>query len=473
MDAPLTEFQQVLQWLGFEDQGHRDSLEDELRDLASMSDMTYKDISELQSSYAKRTIAEGRIHFGMNRTKRLKALIDWIHDLERIGESPHIDEHNEDSFLEALQQSSNRATIRQVDEETMSARAKEAAPGNLTGETMWEKWETKLTNMLSIQVGVFGVPLAYVIRESDVPDPDASFDTFVEKCIANCPLEGPKYEADARMVHQIIMSYTTGETAEQWLKPHAKKANGRLDMKALRDYYRGEGNQTRRVSDAEKLRDTLHYKSEGAMPFAAFLSKCQKMFNMFEESKEPYTEAAKLRFLFEKVQNAELRPAIESLKAGLVNNSDAYTFTSASNHLAAQVKPRTTRGLSAVGADLSRAEIMKDGKIFTGYYRNWTSIKPDNQKLVIAERERLGARPGNNKKGGKREKNSLKAQVKALRKKNDKQKAYISSLKRGSNSSEESASSSNESVTNDAGNAFGGRHEKTKKKAKQNKTNRH
>ena len=105
MDAPLTEFQQVLQWLGFDDQDQRDSLEGELTDLASMSDITYKDISELQSSYAKRTIAEGQIHFGMNRTKRLKSLIDWIHNLERIGETPHNDEHDEHSFLEALQQS--------------------------------------------------------------------------------------------------------------------------------------------------------------------------------------------------------------------------------------------------------------------------------------------------------------------------------------------------------------------------------
>jgi hypothetical protein len=78
MEAPLTQFQQVLAWIGFDNQAHRDSLEQELGSLSSMGELTHKDIRDLRSSYASRTAAEGRMYFGMNRTKRLQALTDWV-----------------------------------------------------------------------------------------------------------------------------------------------------------------------------------------------------------------------------------------------------------------------------------------------------------------------------------------------------------------------------------------------------------
>lgn len=461
-NAPLNPMQQVMEWIGFDIPAQRDALAQELGDLQSVGELTYKEIRDLRDGYAKRTVAEGRIHFGLQRTKRIKALTEWVNDQARIDRDPTIGGFTQATFIDALTESADRAAILKADEETMDTRAKEAAPGMLTGENVWEKWEAKLNNMLSIQTGIFGVPLAYVIREKVNPDPGTTYDTFMEECIAKAPLQGPKFEADARKVHQIIVSYTTGENAEQWVKPHMKKENGRTDMEALRAYYRGEGNQTRRVSNADKLRDTLHYKSEGAMPFATFLDKCQRMFNMYEETGEPYTEAAKIRFLFDKVQNTELRPAIESLKARLVSDPDAFTFATASNHLAAQVKPKSMRGLSAVGTDPSRAEIMKDGKIFTGFYKNWASISSANKKLVIAERERLGIASKKKKDGGKKLK-SLKAQVKSLKQ----DVAKISAIKRKDDgASDGSDASSDDESTNHAGNSFGGRNEKAKKRSK-------
>ncbi len=59
-----------------------------------------------------------------------------------------------------------------------------------------------------------------------------------------------------------------------------------MDMQALRNHYSGEGNTSRRIAVAERTRETLHYKSERAMQFSAFLDKLQKMFNIFEEEGE-------------------------------------------------------------------------------------------------------------------------------------------------------------------------------------------
>ena len=80
-----------------------------------------------------------------------------------------------------------------------------------------------------------------MICEKETTDPEGH-DTFVQKCIACAPLTGPHFEADARKVYQLATSFTRGETSEQWIKMHAKKQNGRLDLKALYAHYQGADN---------------------------------------------------------------------------------------------------------------------------------------------------------------------------------------------------------------------------------------
>ena len=457
-DEP-TELQIALEWIGF-DEAERNALEPELTDLDSVKGMSYKDMRDLRAGFASWTAAEGRMHFNM--TRRLQHLIDWLLDMDRSNTPIDMTAFaNAAEFIEQLHESRDRAVVRASDEDTMEARAKEASPGKLTGELAWDKWEALIENMLSILIGVRGVPLLYVIREVETPPDEEEYDTFTARCVARCSLVGPQFEADARKVHQIILSHVIGENAEQWIKSVKKHADGRRDMLELRKHYRGEGNQTRRIGDADRLRDTLHYKGESSMPFVTFLSKCQKMFNLYEQTSEPMTESAKLRFLFEKTANTELRPAVEALKTSLSQDPDAFSFASASNHLTAQIKPKVTaRGLSALSTADLPSEIMKNGKIHTGFYKNWGALSPEARKMVIAERERLGTKGG----GGKAAKKAgnLQNKIKSLTKAVEQQRSQIASLKRKADD-DDSASEDGDSA---AGNAFGGRTEKERKKKK-------
>ena len=67
------------------------------------------------------------------------------------------------------------------------------------------------------------------------------------------------------------VSFTTGQESGDWVKPTIRQQNGRVSMQALRDHYLSEGNATRSLADAERLRESLHYKNERAMPFETFL----------------------------------------------------------------------------------------------------------------------------------------------------------------------------------------------------------
>jgi hypothetical protein len=50
----------------------------------------------------------------------------------------------------------------------------------------------------------------------------------------------------------MIQSLIVDEDAEQWVKEHKRFKNGRTDFLTLFAHFTGEGNNTRRIGDAER-----------------------------------------------------------------------------------------------------------------------------------------------------------------------------------------------------------------------------
>jgi len=105
--------------------------------------------------------------------------------------------------------------------------------------------------------------------------------------------------------------------------------------------------------------------------------------------------------------------------------------------------------------ETSKLTIMKDGKICTGFCKNWNLPSVENKKLMITERDHLGLK---SEKSGKNKNKLLKAWVKSPNKKLEQQQAKINVLKRkddGSSDNDGNAGSDEESAHN-AGDSFGG-----------------
>jgi len=239
----FTDMEQAVSWIGFNTNIQRNAIVAELGDdLVDIGNMTIKEMGELADSYAKRTVNDGRFIFGLQRTKRLRAFIHWVQDFRRTSEAPTTDGLTQDTFRAALNTSAERATIRKQEGESSDQISRNASPGKLKDERKWDEWITQLENMLSTINGVNNVPLSYVIRTDETADPTTTYATFVERCIARAPLTGAAYEADARQVHQLVVSLVNGEQSEQWIKAHLRQQNGRTDIESLRDHYEGEGN---------------------------------------------------------------------------------------------------------------------------------------------------------------------------------------------------------------------------------------
>ena len=84
-------------------------------------------------------------------------------------------------------------------------------------------------------------------------------------------------------------------------------------MKVLRDLFAGEGNTSCNISDANRLKEQLYYKTECIISFETFLTQCKKMHNIYKTEEEPIAEDAKIRFLFKRIHYENLKTSVEVL----------------------------------------------------------------------------------------------------------------------------------------------------------------
>ena len=467
--------QQIIHWIGFVTNTQRTAVFDD--SIGSWDDIrmfSEKDMNNMARDFAGRTAqGGGRINFGIRRTKKLIGLAHWVQDFYRIYSTLSIEGLSQVTFSTQLERALERQRARErlIDQSSISAKA--ASPGLLENERKWKEWETRFDNYLSTLIGVNGIPFSYVTRESEIPIAGAVYSNFMDETVACAPLTGQHYETDSYSVFQQILSFTTGQPSEDWIKSTKRYSDGRRSTMALRDHFAGEGNATRNLSEAERLRDSLFYRGERAMQFETFLTQMQKMFNIFEKEGEPMEEEAKIRFLFKKVQNVDLQKSVEALKAQQTTSPPGtVTYVTAANHLSTAVSElpeyiSRNRNVSQVTwKDLKNSPSAihnTDGSIKTGEIPGWAELTYNDKKKVFAERKRLGIRyKSQGNEPGKKKFGPDVNKMKQLEKQNKLYKRKIRALKRSNEGEDEEEDHSEEKVE-DAGDAFGGKKKKAKK----------
>jgi hypothetical protein len=478
--AEAAEIDLILLYCGFTAPGERASIAaDGFEVYEDIKILTAKDIGSLAKGFAERTVAAGRIQFGLRRTNLLKATIHWVQDFGRISREPSLDDlQDANEFKAAIEIARQRAEIRKRNSEESDSLSKAADPGKLKRQKDWTTWSRALKNYLSTILGQDGVPLSYIIREEDDPDYglEAEPDFDFEQLSINCaPLTGLIFKTDARKVHQLIHGFIQGEIAETWIKPKEKRQDGRIDYQALAAHYGGEGNKSVRIAEAEVLRTTLHYKSERTMTFEKFLTNMQSMFTGFADNGEVLSDAQKIRLLFGKVQSPNLIQVKNALQVSYDLNHEEVSYDFIANSLAAEAakSPDTSnRNAGAVntrGGDSGAPEKGikgPDGAIFTGYYKNFGRLSDSDKQAIYDERKRLNL-PTTKMPAKKHRTSSIATKKKTLAKMHREIASMKSRFKamEGKREAEENSDDADEDATQDnAGDQFGGRKKKQKKK---------
>lgn len=461
---------QMLHWIGITSQEQRSIIiNDCFSDFRDLVRLDQKNINDMIKELSSRTLADGRINLGTKKSKLMVGMLHWAKDFGRISEKPTISGLNKAAFLDQLECAIDRADYRARAMDQLSTRAKESDPGPLKSEKDWKDWEQKFTNYAGCHFGLAGVPLSYIIRKNDEPDRLSPEMKFVAKTVACAPLSGTAYEHDSLQVHEMLVNFTTGQPSHAWIKTVAKFEDGRRSMKALREHFEGKGNATRNLAEANRLRESLHYKNERSLSFEKFLSLMQDMFNIYSQEDQELSDKAKIDLLFSKVQHQGLQVAIEALRTKEVEGIE-LTYTAAANHLSTTVArlAATTggagRNIAAVGVSGGSSIYNADGSIKTGRIQNWWSLSEEERSKVTEERKRLGAvKNKGGDKGGKQTSNT----VKQLRQQNQKQRRKIKALMRKNPDDEASDSDSGDrDAAADAGDQFGGKNAKKKNRSK-------
>jgi hypothetical protein len=170
--APLEGVDYLLDVVGFHDPAERMQLME--AGLANYKDFRYlvkKDMRDMAKEFSKHTAANGRMTFGLGRTKKLTGLMHWILDCFRCIDDPNHTIFDEDALAEAQ----SCARICKSDLELVDTNTKAADPGKFKDERKWPDWSKAFINLLSVIPGVTRIPLAYVVRDEEEPDDEAEY----------------------------------------------------------------------------------------------------------------------------------------------------------------------------------------------------------------------------------------------------------------------------------------------------------
>jgi hypothetical protein len=351
----MGDYEFVLQnFVGFDDINERRTvITNTFRTLDQLKQVEEKDIRSMIEELAKRTVANGRVIFGMARTQLMIGLMHWVQDCIRCNNPIDIITiDGEATLMTAIERSKARKQMKDATE----TQTKTTTPGKFKKESEWYDWYDRFTIFLSVIPGMTGIPLSYVVRENESPDPSIVPNNFMEEMEANAPLTGTTFEVDSAQVHTYLLGFVQGEPAEQWIKHLRRQSNGREDILALKAHYGAEGNVARRLADADRLSQQLHYKSEQAMPFERFLNRAQEMFNIYEENKQPMYNEQKIRWLMGKINNPMLAATIEALKTDRRRNPD-LSYVTVANDIATAVndqkETKLKHNISTIGSNRS------------------------------------------------------------------------------------------------------------------------
>lgn len=385
------------------------------------------------STYAKRTIANGRFNVNRVQQKRLIALMYWVQDQKRLGEAPDFPAtFNQEMVITAIMAANDRHHDRINQAKKGDSILSNDFQVKLQFSGQWERWEIELESTLRMIIGANGIALNYVTRENDEPDRSPQ-DSWEEQARLSAPHTGAKFKTDALTVHNIITrNISEASDAYTYIKPRIKKNNGRLDIIALKERYENKAMHETCINEAKKVLQTITYRNERAMKFEKFVANFQKAIDDLERYGRGMHDADIVDMIWPKMCNPELASYVVSLKVH--HQHQRRGFREILQDIATQVptiantafSPRGVAELGTGGAiyDNDKQECpaegahLPDGTLFTGSYpyKQWHhhSVKP-YQDEIRAIREQSSRKPAHDKWDKKKTYHSQKKRAAELR----------------------------------------------------------
>lgn len=267
-----------------------------------VKDKTIAELDEDLKAYSDLPAANGRIRFAPAIRTAIKAFIYWVQHEFRMSRDPTTTAFAINEVAGIMTRA--RTLERFIGNKKLMGEV--AKPEKFTSETKWSEWESTLVGYLRALPGRDGVPLAYIVRSNEQPDPTPQTD-FLDEYVACAPFTGEAYNVDNMEVATLIKSFLVGNTeAETKIQTLDNPRSGREVYRILNETYAGQGIFALDLAEAEKLLDDLYYNGEKRpymwwTKFEQKLKWAHAIIDREEGNGRPvYSDARKIKRLLEK-----------------------------------------------------------------------------------------------------------------------------------------------------------------------------
>lgn len=224
-------------------------------DFRSVMDKDWSEVTDDLKSYSTLTQTQGQIRLLPGVKKNLKAFIQWARDEIRMSRDPSTAAFPVGRVNELIRRAKTHEKFVKASDEAIK-------PKDFKVETKWPEWLPTLVGYLRQLPGRDGVPLSYVVRENDDPDPTPK-PNFLDEYVACAPLHGDAYDMDNPRVANIILGLIVGnDQAETKIQAMSDRTDGREMMRTLNEHYAGVGIYANDIIKAESILANLFYAGE-------------------------------------------------------------------------------------------------------------------------------------------------------------------------------------------------------------------
>lgn len=295
----------------------------------TFKDITYKDLVTDLRTYSELTAAEGRIRLTVRQKKNIRALLQWVKDEYRYGRDPSSLQFPVDQVDNLIRRNKTHDAFIEKSRDLVNA----AEPEKFKSTMKWSDWKPTFINYLRLIPGRDGIPLSYICRENDDPDPTPQPD-FLDEYVNIAPLTGDAYEIDNLEVMTYLMKYITdNETAESTVQATSNIRDGRSAFKALMKLYEGIGLHGVDITKADLILQNLYYHGEKKphMWWTEFEKQLTWAFGVFDkhEKRVVFSNEQRLRTLLKKVKADFLEQTKSSIDVELSKVPVIYQYNQA------------------------------------------------------------------------------------------------------------------------------------------------
>ncbi len=324
MAAQAVAFQAALQRIGFPQLAIDGLVANGITSTTDLIGLTDKDTSQIL-----KIIRTGNppITVPYIAQKKLNIFCFWANRRQRLNEP--IDPAR---FNQAAIDSYSRLMNFESQEEDTAATVK--APAEFKANSKWKPFKEGVIAYLNSVKGNHNIPLAYVIRELNIPDPNAIYQSEHHRVISIAPLAGIEYEDDNGKVFDFLKSWTLNGPAWTWMRSHNVTRNGRAGWQDLVAHYEGDAQRDRVKDHAYAAIAAARYHGERKkFSFETYVTIHQDSYADLIQYGEVVSEEKRVRDLLQGIKDNS--PAANAAKGTVLATPNLRNnFNNAVAHLA-------------------------------------------------------------------------------------------------------------------------------------------